>query len=630
MTLSDRSIVRPWLEHYADGVPHTIEASDRPLFDLLDKAAWRYPGRNALIFQNKSITYRELKDQAETFAASLRLLNINPGDRVAIMLPNLPQAVIAFWGVLKAGGVVVMTNPLYMEKEIVHHMEDSGAKCLITLDLLWEKINHLRDKLPVKRYIVTTIADSLSFPYNMLYRFKARRSKTAPQVNYQTEKVVSWKSVMTGKRRFSCGLDGCPDSLALLQYTGGTSGLPKGVMLSHRNLFVNTQQVLAILQQDQEPLHIFLSILPFFHVYGLTTALICPTALAATVLPLPRYVPRDVLLAIKKHRPSIFPGAPSVYISLMQQKDLPSFDLKSIKICVSGSSPLSAENFKKFQEITGARIIEGYGLTEASPITHANPLYSDRQKAGSIGLPLPSTDARIVDMEAGSIALPPGKVGELVIRGPQVMKGYWNHPDETASAVRNGWLYTGDIAMMDEEGYFYIVDRKKDMVIVTGYNVYPREIDEVLLEHPKILDAVAVGISDKSRGETLKAFIVLKPGEVMTKPEVLAWCRSKLAAYKVPRQVEFRDELPKSIVGKVLRRILRAEEDETGHNAQVVRLASHSTAHGLEQETGEYSGQGLLEENEGETPELGTNHKQENGVEQAVQKNPDHDSEKHR
>jgi len=570
------SFPRPWLKHYDEGMPHTIEHSDRPLFDFLDKAAWRYPHRKALVFQNKTISYSELKNQAETFAASLRLLNINPGDRTAIMLPNLPQSVIAFWGVLKAGGVVVLINPLYMEKEIVHHIEDSGAKCLITLDLLWPKIEPLRAKLPIRHYIVTSIDDSLSFPYNWLYRIKAKRAAQSPGVDFSQEELVSWKTMMSGKRRFSCGQDTCPDTLALLQYTGGTTGQPKGVMLSHRNLSANARQVLALLQQTEDTQQVFLSILPFFHVYGLTASLICPTAMAATVLPLPRYVPHDVLAAIKKHKPTIFPGAPAVYISLMQQKDLASYDLSSIKLCVSGSAPLPVEHFKRFQDLTGARIIEGYGLTEASPITHANPVFSERQKAGSIGLPVSSTDARIVDMEVGSVPLPPGKVGELVIRGPQVMKGYWNRPDETAGALRNGWLYTGDIAMMDEEGYFYIVDRKKDMVIVAGYNVYPREIDEVLLEHPKIMEAVAVGIADASRGECIKAYVVLKPGETMTKVEVLGWCRSKLAGYKVPRHVEFREELPKTIVGKVLRRILRAEEDEIHVQEHVVHFASRN------------------------------------------------------
>lgn len=305
-----------------------------------------------------------------------------------------------------------------------------------------------------------------------------------------------------------------------------------------------------------------MALLPFFHVYGLSTGLIIPAALAATSLPMPRYVPLDVLKLIQKHRPTIFPGAPSVYMSLMQQKNLGQFDLSSLRICVSGSAPLLQEHFLRFQRITGAIIVEGYGLTEASPITHINPLQSSNQKIGSIGMPLPGTDARIVDMEGGSLTLPPGKLGELVIRGPQVMKGYWNREDETASALRNGWLYTGDLGTMDEQGYFYILDRKKDMVIVAGYNVYPREVDEVLMEHPDIQEAVAVGISDPVRGESLKAYVVTRPGVTLTRSEVMAWCRSKMASYKIPRQVEFRTSLPKSIVGKVLRRILRAEELE--------------------------------------------------------------------
>jgi long-chain acyl-CoA synthetase len=416
--------------------------------------------------------------------------------------------------------------------------------------------------------------------------------------------------MLSGKRRFSCNQDSCPDTLALLQYTGGTTGLPKGAMLSHRNLSANTQQILAVLQQTEDTQHTFISILPFFHVYGLIAALVCPTALAATVLPLPRYTPHDVLTAIKRHRPTVFPGVPSVYISLMQQKNLASYDLKSIKLCVSGSAPLPVEHFRHFQELTGARIVEGYGLTEASPLTHANPLYSGRQKAGSIGLPIPSTDARIVDMELGFVPLPPGKVGELVIRGPQVMKGYWKRPDETANAIRNGWLYTGDIAMMDEEGYFYIVDRKKDMVIVAGYNVYPREIDEVLLEHPKILEAAAVGVADANRGECLKTYVVLKPGETMTKSEVLAWCRGKLAGYKVPRHVEFREDLPKTIVGKILRRILRAEEDGIQSQENVVHFASRNMQHpAQESERNPHAGE--KDHAEGEAPELSTRPVQE-------------------
>lgn len=578
MNTSKADVARPWLEHYDAGVPHSVEAFSEPLFAYLDAAAARYPRRTALIFQNTRLSYQELRRRAEIFAASLRLLGVNPGDRVALMLPNLPQTIIAFWGVLKAGGVLVMTNPLYMETEIIHHMENSGAEHLILLDLLWPKIAPLRERLPIRRYIVTGIVDALRFPLDCLYRLKSGREHPVPVVPFDGETVLAWKEMFDTGKRFSVQLRNANRTLAMLQYTGGTTGLPKGVMLTHGNLGVNCRQIIAVLQEGPETPHSFVALLPFFHVYGLSTGVIIPAALAATSLPLPRYVPQDVLKLIQKHKPTIFPGAPSVYISLMQQKNLASYNLRSIRLCVSGSSPLSEEHFRRFQEITGATIVEGYGLTEASPITHINPLQSDNQKSGSIGMPLPGTDARIVDMEGGSLTLPPGKLGELLIRGPQVMEGYWKCGDETASALRNGWLYTGDLAIMDEDGYFRIVDRKKDMVIVAGYNVYPREVDEVLLEHPKILEAVAVGVQDPTRGETLKAYVVPRPGETLTRAEVIAWCRAKLAAYKIPRQVEFRDSLPKSIVGKVLRRALRAEEDQRSAKAAVPQAESSSVA----------------------------------------------------
>lgn len=557
----------PWLAHYEEGVPQNVPLFDRPLFDLLDSAAQRFPQRTALIFQNTRLTYAALQEQAEKFAASLRLMGVNEGDRVAIMLPNLPQTIIAFWGVLKAGAVVVMTNPLYMETEILHHMKDSGAKHIIMLDMLWPKIAPLRSRMQMDKYIITSIADALTFPLNWLYTFKKKReaahstsSGAENSIPNDDSQIVQWKKLFAVPR-FSMDCKHAGAALALIQYTGGTTGLPKGVMLTHQNLGTNARQIIAALKKTPEEKHTFVALLPYFHVYGLTTGLIIPAILAANTLPTPMYVPQDILKLIKKFRPTIFPGAPAVYISLMQQKNFSSYDLRCIELCVSGSAPLSREHFKKFQEITGATIVEGYGLTEASPITHINPVQSSMQKLNSIGMPLPGTEARIVDMEGGSLNVGPGKMGELIVRGPQIMQGYLHHPDESASALRNGWLYTGDLATMDEDGYFYIVDRKKDMVIVSGYNVYPREVDEVLLEHPKVLEAVTVGIHDPSRGESLKVFVVVHEGESITRAEIIAWCRSKLAAYKVPRQVEFRTSLPKTAVGKVLRRILRAEED---------------------------------------------------------------------
>ncbi|MDO5483619.1 MAG: long-chain fatty acid--CoA ligase [Desulfovibrionaceae bacterium] len=551
---------RPWFAHYEDYVSRTVTPWDKPLYSLLDEAAEAWPQRKALIFQNTSINYRSLREKAELFAGALRRMGVKPGERIAIMLPNLPQTVIAFWGAIKAGAVVVMTNPLYMEKELLQNMHDSGATHMILLDLLWPKVAALRDRLPLRNFIVTGVEDGLSFPLNWLYRFKQKRSKKIT-IPYDNKNVFAWQGFCKGAQRHAEPIADPAATPVMLQYTGGTTGLPKGVVLTHANLGTNCRQVLSIINITSESHHTFLSLLPFFHVYGLSLGLLIPVYLAGTTLPLPRYVPQDVLRIIPKHKVTVFPGAPSVYISLLQQKDLAQYDLTSVQICVSGSAPLPREIFRRFQEVTGAAILEGYGLTEASPITHLNPLGRQGQKENSIGMPAPGTDARIVDMEGGSLTLPPGKMGELVIRGPQVMSRYWNKPDETANALRNGWLYTGDLATMDDDGYFYIVDRKKDMVLVGGYNVYPREVDEVLLEHPKVVEAVSVGITDGIRGEVLKAYVVPQQGEELTKAEVIAWCRSKLASYKVPRLVEFRTELPKTIVGKVLRRALREEEE---------------------------------------------------------------------
>ena len=452
-----------------------------------------------------------------------------------------------------------MTNPLYMEKELVHHFNDSQARFLITLDQLWPKINDLFSKLGLQKVFITRISDCLRFPLNFLYNLKIKRDGKAPDIPFDKETILPWKSLLQKGTIFTEYIPDPGRELAVLQYTGGTTGVSKGVMLTHFNLAANIQQCLAILHEIKNSQNTVIGVLPYFHIYGLTVCVNLATAIGATVAPFPRFVPRELLQAISKIKPTIFPSAPSVFMALMQQKDIHKYDLSSIKYCISGSAPIPVEIIERFKKMTGAEIIEGYGLTEASPITHLNPLRG-KKKYGSIGLPFPDTDACIVDMEVGTITLPPGKFGELVIRGPQVMKGYWNKPDETATALRNNWLYTGDIAYMDEDGYFYIVDRKKDLIISGGYNIYPREIDEVLHEHPKIKEAVTVGIPSPTRGEIVKAFIVPQPGENLTKAEIISFCRQKLANYKIPKQIEFRDELPKTMVGKVLRRALREQE----------------------------------------------------------------------
>lgn len=549
----------PWFSSYDEGVAHTVDIPEMGLATVLDRTAAEYGKRDAILFQNTRISYLELQIQAERLAAALRRRGVREGDRVSIMLPNLPQTFIAFWGVIKAGAIAVMTNPLYMESELTHQIHDAGVKHLVTLDIFWPKLAPLLDRLDLDVCYVTRIRDALRFPLSWLQPFSARRQGTWVSVPFDGRKVVAWSDLFRSGERLSVEVKNPRERIAILQYTGGTTGVAKGAMLTHYNLMANLTQLVELVQQPPDREHVFLALLPLFHVFGLTITLLLPARMGARVVPMPRYVPGDMLEAFKKYRFTAFIGAPSVYISLLQQKNLAQYDLHHIVFCISGSAPMPVEWLKRFEEVTGTPITEGFGLTEASPVTHANPVFG-LQKPGSIGVPLPGTLARIVDTETGTRTLGPNEIGELVIHGPQVMAGYWQRPEETERTLRDGWLYTGDIAYMDDDGYFYIVDRKKDLIIVGGYNVYPREIDEVLHSHPKIREAVTVGVNHRSRGETIKAYIVPEEGANLTVPEVVAYCRQKLASFKVPRLIEFREELPKSMVGKVLRRILREEE----------------------------------------------------------------------
>ena len=547
----------PWLAHYDSNVPARVQYRDEPLTAILDRAVERTPERTAIAFQNWHVSYRHLRVRAGRFAAGLRRLGVARGDRVAIMLPNLPQTIISYWGALYAGATVVFVNPLYMETELTHILEDSGAKVLIVLDLLWARHRGLIAKSAVERILVTRVSGCLGFPLNLLYRVKAWREGKLPGLALDGERVREWSACFDSKPFFDQGFDPA-EHLALLQYTGGTTGLSKGVMLTHRNMSVNVQQARAILYAIGSTPEVFLGLLPFFHIYGLCVNVNFATDCGATIVPLPRFDPLETLKAIQRFRPTVFPGTPSVYMALLQQKALPQYDLKSVHYCVSGSAPMPLEILRRFAEVTNAEIIEGYGLTEAAPITHLNPLRGIR-KMGSIGLPFPDTMARVVSLEDGVTPLKSGEPGELLIQGPQVMPGYWNRPEDTAATLRGGWLHTGDVAVMDDEGYFFIVDRKKDMIISGGYNIYPREIEEVLHTHPKVAEVAAVGVPHRSRGEVVKVFIVVKPGSVLTREEVMAFCREKMAGYKAPKFVEFKDELPKTFVGKVLKRALREE-----------------------------------------------------------------------
>ncbi len=549
---------RPWYRFYQENVPRSFNYPQIPLFSLVDRTAEHFPDAVAMSFFGKKIRYREFQSLTRKMADALRRLGVKKGDRVALMLPNCPQTVIAYYGALRIGAVVVNTNPLYVEREMIHQFNDAGAETLITLDLFYEKSRKTMQQTRLKRIIFTGIQDFLPFFLKLLYPLKAKKEKQWVQIPRE-EGVYLWRDLM------KAASDQIPDEavdtheVALLQYTGGTTGVAKGVMLTHQNLVSNAYQVRLWIPTAVEGEERVLAVLPFFHVYGMTTAMNLAVLLAAEMILVPRFEIKQIMQIIEKERPTIFPGVPTMYQAINTVEGVHRFDLSSIRYCISGAAPLPLEVMKRFKELTGAKLVEGYGLTEASPVTHANPL-DGLIKEGSIGIPFPDTDSKVVSLKTGE-DLPMGKVGELCVKGPQVMRGYWNMEDETKKVLtEDGWLKTGDIARVDEDGYFYIVDRKKDMIIAGGYNIYPRDIDEVLFTHPKILDAVAVGVPDPYRGETVKAFVVLKPGETATEEEIIAYCRERLARYKVPKLVEFRDELPKSLVGKVLRKVLREEE----------------------------------------------------------------------
>ncbi len=549
-----------WALHFTnEKAPESFNFESKSIQSYLDEAAEKFPKRKAVIFKNLKISYEQLKKKAEIMAASLKKQGLQTGDRVGIMLPNLPQTIISIWAVLKAGGIVVMVNPLYMEREIVHNLNDSQVKFLIALDMFWDKIKILREKLPVQKYFITTVSDALAFPLNFLYNLREKRNKSKKVVDYSSN-VLKFKKFFTSSERYNEYPKNPDKAIALLQYTGGTTGLSKAAMLTHGNISAHLQQLHYVHKQDDSKEILSVAVMPFFHIFGLTGTVFMPAHLASPTLPVPSYVPRDILELIKKYRPALFIGAPSVYIGLMQQKDIANYDLTCIDLCIVGASPFPVDSLRKFTELTKANITEGYGLTECSPCVSANPVFG-LKKPGSVGVSFPGTEIKIVDLENGTKEMPMHEMGEVIIKGPQVMPGYWERDEENAYTLRDGWFFTGDIAYRDEDGYIFIVDRKKDMAIIGGYNVYPREIDEVLIEHPKVQDAVSLAVDDKSRGQKLKAYIVPKPGMEISVPELVAFCKEKLANYKVPKVFEVREELPKSILGKVLRRVLRDEED---------------------------------------------------------------------
>jgi len=547
---------RIWHKSYAPQVPPSIDYEKITLPATLERTARNFPNHVHLIMMGKKITFKELDEYANRFAGALADLGVKKGDKVALIMPNIPQMVIAAYAVWKLGGVVVMTNPLYTERELEHQLNDSESTVAVVLDLLVPRMLKLKDKTGLRTIIAAHIRDYLPFPVKQLFPFikKPMHRSVVPG-----EGVLDFVTLMNKYPPQAPGVDVAFDDLAALLYTGGTTGVSKGVMLSHANLCINVQQLKAWIFDAEEGQDSVIGIFPFFHSAGFTAVMNQSIYRTLTVVLVPRPEPAAVLEMMRKYRPTWFPCVPTIYVGVLNHPDFAKTDFSYVKGCVSGAAPLAVETIRAWEKAVGATIIEVYGLTETAPLAHANP-WRGKTKVGSVGIPVPDTDCRIVDIETGTQDLEIGKSGEILLKGPQLTKGYYKRPDETALAIKDGWFYTGDIGYMDDEGYLYIVDRKKDMIIAGGYNIYPREIDEILYEHPKIQEACAVGIPDPYRGETVKAFVVVKPGESLTEEEVISYCREKMAAYKAPKTVEFLDELPKSNIGKVLRRALRERE----------------------------------------------------------------------
>lgn len=569
----------PWTNHYEDGVPATVEIPTMPLSRLISEAARKYPTKTAVhlllkylplgLAIHSKMTYRQVDEASDRFAVGLQKLGVRKGDRVAIMLPNLPQSVVAFFGILKAGGVVVNTNPIYTPRELEHQLHDSGAETIILLSGFYDRLQPIQAKTAIKQVILTDIPDTLYWPFKNLVAKQVRASgmlkdlPAAPNLHRYHDLVNSPGTVAP--------VEVAADEVALFQYTGGTTGLAKAAMLTNHNLISNVTQVNAWFAKAEHGREKVLAAIPFFHVYGMTVAMLYALISGAEMIIVPD--PRNtehILQIIDREKVSIYPGIPAMYVGINNHPKVKEYNLHSIKACLSGASALPVEVANQFEAITGGRLVEGYGMTECSPVVCANPIYG-RSKIGSIGLPIPNTEVAVIaltpDAEGKYARLAQGEEGELVVRGPQVMKGYWNRPDETAKDIdADGWLHTGDIGKMDEEGYFYIVDRKKDLIIASGYNIVPREVEEVLYMYEKVMEVTVAGVPDVKRGECVKAYVVLKKGQQAQVEEIRAFCKQHLAAYKVPTFVEFRDELPKSQAGKILRRVLVEEEKQKQKN----------------------------------------------------------------
>ena len=552
-----------WLKSYHDAVPAEIAFEKITLSEALTRTAERFPNNPALLFQGTIISFQKLDDMVSRFASALVALGVKPGEKVALLLPNLVQTVAATYGAFRAGAVVVMNNPLYTDRELEHQYNDSGSKFLVCLDLLAPRMINLRQKTGITKIISCHIRDFLPFPLKQLFPFVKKRmhlkTPAAPDV-FEFMDLIGKYGPISNPPKLEW------ESTAVLLYTGGTTGISKGVELTQANLSCNVQQCATWFPDFEPGGEIVVGCLPFFHSFGMTTAMNIGIFHGYADVLIPKPEAKPILEAIHKHKATYMPAVPTLYNGMINFPELKNYNLKSLKGCFSGGAPLPMETLKNFGKLTGAQICEGYGLTETSPVTHINP-YGAITKPGTIGVPVSNTDAKIVDVDDYNKEITtPGEPGELCLKGPQIMKGYINRPDETAITLRDGWLLTGDIAIVDEEGYFTIVDRKKDMIISGGFNIYPRDVDEVLFTHPKILEGCAIGIPDEYSGERIKAYVVLKEGETAAAIEIIDYCKENLVKYKVPKYVEFVTELPKSAVGKILRKELRTMDQAKPQN----------------------------------------------------------------
>lgn len=548
-------MTKRWLKHYDPEVPPHIDYPCIPVYQLLEDTAARYPDRPSVRFYGRQFTFRQIQDLSNRFAAGLHKLGIKKGDRVGTLLPNCPQYVIAYYGILKAGAAVVPLNPLYTARELSFHFENSGAETVVTIPLFIDKVTVLREQTPLKRIICSCVSDFLPFPISAVQGLRER-----PLINGSKDPgFVHLKDLLRSPapRDFHpVSVD--PEDMAVLIYSGGTTGIAKGIMLSHFNVVANAHQAVAWGSLDTNAR--MLAVLPLFHGFGMSVNMNAPILAGAETILVPRFKAQEVVKTIHKQRPTFFIGVPTMFTAFSNLPDIDRYDFSSIEGFFVGAAPLTRATKDDFEAKSGGRMIEGYGLTEAVTAVMGNP-YRGMHKLGSIGIPFPDMEVKIVSLD-GDRDLPPDEQGEIVLRGPTVMLGYYKLPEKTAEALRDGWLYTGDIGYMDEDGYFYITDRKKDLIIVGGFNVFPREIDEILHKHPKVKEGITVGLPDEYKGERIKVYAVLKEGETATEEEFIAYFRENLTPYKVPSEVEFRTDLPKSMIGKILRRELVQMEVE--------------------------------------------------------------------